>query len=193
MRVCPHQALGFTNRPWADPVACVQCGLCAAACPMDAIQIAETSDRQVTGYLTEMLGRPREDAKGPPRLVMFGCERSAMTALGAAPPPKGKLDLTAVPLPCAGRMEDNLILTAFQKGADGVLVAACHRDNCRTQHGSPEAAARVAYTRELLREAGIHPDRLRFITTAPNSGPDLARAIEAFSETVDRCSESKAE
>ncbi|MDY6852972.1 MAG: 4Fe-4S binding protein, partial [Thermodesulfobacteriota bacterium] len=28
VRVCPHQAILFTNRPWPDPLACEACGLC---------------------------------------------------------------------------------------------------------------------------------------------------------------------
>ncbi|MEW5722915.1 MAG: hydrogenase iron-sulfur subunit [Thermodesulfobacteriota bacterium] len=183
VRTCPHQALGFAHRPSADPVACRRCGLCAAECPMDALQLAPFTDPLVKARLEVLLGRPREKT-APPRLVVFGCRRSAAAALAAAPPPQAPVDLCFITLPCAGRIEDDLVWSAFLLGADGVLVAACHEDNCRTHRGSPEARRRLEHLRRLLEETGFPPERLGFTTTAPNLGVGFSRAIVEFNRRI---------
>ncbi|MBU2550286.1 MAG: hydrogenase iron-sulfur subunit [Proteobacteria bacterium] len=184
IRSCPVQALGFTHRPWPDPVACARCGLCAAECPSDALQLEGCSDDQVKARLAALMDRPRTGPDFTPRLVLFGCRRSALPALAAAPRPRSPMDLVFIPLPCAGRIEDDLILTALVKGADGVMVAACHTDNCRTQQGGPKARQRIERVGRLLAEAGLEPGRLLFFTLAPNMGAELAGRTAEFSRAV---------
>jgi coenzyme F420-reducing hydrogenase delta subunit/Pyruvate/2-oxoacid:ferredoxin oxidoreductase delta subunit len=181
VRVCPHQAMGFTHRPFSDPAACARCGLCAAECPMDALQLADYTDFQIKARVDALLQRPKVD--GLPRIVVFGCRRSAGRAMAAAPKP-GLVDLAFVPMPCAGRIEDDLVFSAFTGGADGVLLAACHEDNCRTHHGSPKARRRFERLRDLLAETGFDPDRLGFTTTAPNMGVLFGRALAGFSDSI---------
>ena len=188
-RFCPAMAIAFTNRPWAEPMACVECGLCVAECPMDALQLEDYSDAQVKARLEALLSRPRIEA-GPPRIVLFGCRRSAVAARAAAPESKIETDVVFVPLPCAGRIEDDLVLTAFVMGADGVLVAACHEGNCRTVRGSGEARRRSGHTADLLAEAGLDPKRLRFTTLAPNMGSEFTAAVEEFTRGLRRGEES---
>ena len=183
VRVCPHEAIGFTNRPWADPLACVRCGICAAECPMDALQLEDFTDAQIKARLRALLGRPRQTG-GPPRLVLFGCTRSVLVAQKSAPKPAEPVDLAVIPLPCAGRIEADLIFEAFFNGADGVLVAACHKDNCRTQRGSPEADRRTEHAAGVLGEAGVDRRRLDFATLAPNMAPDFTRMIEEFAARI---------
>jgi len=181
VRICPHQALSFTNRPWADPLACSACGLCVAECPMDALQLPDHTDGRVKARLAALLARPRTEA---PRLVMYGCRRSAARAMRIAPRPDEPVDLAFIPLPCAGRIEADLVLTAFLGGADGVLIAACHDHNCRTQQGGPEARRRMGYHQDLLAESGFRPERLGYITLAPNMGREFTELVTQFHRAV---------
>jgi coenzyme F420-reducing hydrogenase delta subunit/Pyruvate/2-oxoacid:ferredoxin oxidoreductase delta subunit len=181
VRVCPHNAMGYTHRPFSDPAACQRCGVCAAECPMDAIQLADYTDFQIKARLEALLERPKKD--GLPRIVVFGCRRSAAKALAAAPKPR-PADVVFLAMPCAGRIEDDLVFSAFLGGADGVLMAACHEDNCRTHYGSPKARRRFERIRDLLAETGYDPERLGFTTTAPNMGVLFGRTLADFSDSI---------
>lgn len=183
LRICPHGAITFTSRPWHDPVACVACGLCAARCPGKALTVTGYSDRQTLARMGNLLSRPKSQGEFIPRVVMFGCRRSAQKAMAAAWP-DGPVDLAFIPLPCGGKLEDNLILKAFLQGADGVMVAVCHDDNCRTQIGGQEAARRIGQVFGLMSELGANPERLRYFTLAPNQAVDFSRTVSEFTEVL---------
>jgi coenzyme F420-reducing hydrogenase delta subunit/Pyruvate/2-oxoacid:ferredoxin oxidoreductase delta subunit len=184
LRICPMEAINFTGRPWPNPLACVACGLCAARCPAKAITLAGHGDDAVLAGLKILLARKKTTNR--PRLVLFGCRRSAGVAMKNAPGPLGPVDLSFMPLPCGGKIDDNLVLQSFVNGADGVLIGVCHEDNCRTQEGSPEARRRAARLHQLMSEVGFDPKRLRFFTVAPNMGYDFSRTIADFALALDR-------
>lgn len=185
VRLCPHMALEVQGRrPAPDPLTCAECGLCAAECPMNALQLDEYTDDQVRARLRVMLGRPRPENGFVPRLVMFACRRSAAEAMSNAPRPDPPMDLSVIAVPCGGKVEEELLLAPFLAGADGVMVAACHEDNCRTQRGASEARRRTEHALTLLEEAGLEPGRLRFTTLAPNMGVEFGREASDFLHAV---------
>jgi coenzyme F420-reducing hydrogenase delta subunit/Pyruvate/2-oxoacid:ferredoxin oxidoreductase delta subunit len=182
-RFCPHGAIGWDNRAIIMPAACQGCGICAAECPMEAIQLTEASDPQIEAQLaaweagTKVLG---------PRLVGFCCQRSAYQAMGMAAAlghtlPPG---LQVVRVPCAGKVDVDYILKAFETGADGVLVMGCHEDNCRSLRGNTYAQWRVEAAQRLLAEVGLEPERLAFASLASNMGSEFARIVGAMEERL---------
>jgi coenzyme F420-reducing hydrogenase delta subunit len=116
-----------------------------------------------------------------PRLVAFGCRR-ALQALAADGGPVGALPvgLQLVEVPCAGRVGLTQLLDAFEAGAEGVLVLACHEGNCRSEQGSAHARRRVEEAGRLLAEIGLGAERVRFETLAPNQGARLRRLLGDF-------------
>ncbi|MFO8240958.1 MAG: hydrogenase iron-sulfur subunit, partial [Dissulfuribacterales bacterium] len=63
-------------------------------------------------------------------------------------------------LPCTGRIEVSALLDAFEQGAEAVFVAGCRSDECHNLSGSRRAEKRVGYTKRLLAELDIDPDRV---------------------------------
>jgi F420-non-reducing hydrogenase iron-sulfur subunit len=100
----------------------------------------------------------------------------------AATPPRSPCDLSFLPLPCGGRLDERSVLNAFLNGADGVIIAACHEDNCRTRDGSPEAARRAGKIKALLDELGVEEGRLMFMTIAPNQGTRFRLQVSVFAD-----------
>lgn len=180
VRVCPHEAILFTNQPWADPVACAACGLCVAACPGKALELVGFTNAQIKARLESLLFRPRNKNDFEPRLVMFGCQRSALIAMGNARRPHEPIDLAMAPVPCGGRIDDNLVLKTLGSGADGIIIAVCHEDNCRTQTGSLTAGRLVAHLKKILAKIGCEPERLTLVTLAPNMGVEFSREVLRF-------------
>jgi coenzyme F420-reducing hydrogenase delta subunit/Pyruvate/2-oxoacid:ferredoxin oxidoreductase delta subunit len=178
-RVCPHGAVSWDNRAIIDELACQGCGVCASQCPNDAIQIRNFTDDQVVAALETL------DPRLTPRIIAFMCKNSAWEAYHTAI----KLEQVNLPLgftplrmPCAGKIDIDYILKAFTYGADGVLVLACHQDNCRSQQGNLHAQWRVERAREMLAEVGVDPRRLAFTTLAANAPRDFLAAVDSLTE-----------
>jgi coenzyme F420-reducing hydrogenase delta subunit len=68
-------------------------------------------------------------------------------------------ELSVIRVPCSGRVEPTLILEAFQKGADGVMVLACHPGDCHYKEGNLRAFSRCELLHRTLVQLGVHPDR----------------------------------
>ena len=65
-----------------------------------------------------------------------------------------------VEFPCISRVQADLILSAFEAGADGVLLVACEEGNCHHQDGNMRTVKRLEAMRELMDAVGIGGQRL---------------------------------
>lgn len=189
VRFCPHQAIGWTHRVFIHPLACRRCGICAGECPMDAIQIAGYSDAEVEQALLEISGRWEKTAAAEPRIIVFGCRRSAGVAWeearGAGRGAQGENgSVEFIGLPCAGKLDPDYLLKALSRGADGVLVLACPEENCRSNHGNTYARDRLAEALDYLEEAGLDRRRLRFEHISSNRVYFLNEVIQDFIQKI---------
>lgn len=71
-------------------------------------------------------------------------------------------ELSVVRVMCSGRIEPNLILEAFKKGADGVMVLACHPGDCHYKEGNLRAACRAEMLENMLPQLGVDTSRFCF-------------------------------
>ncbi|MFZ5447162.1 MAG: hydrogenase iron-sulfur subunit [Thermodesulfobacteriota bacterium] len=180
-RLCPHGAISWDNRAFINELACQGCGVCASQCPNDAIQIRNFIDDQVVAALETV------DPRLTPRIIAFMCKNSAWDAYHAALKLEQinlPLGFTPLKMPCAGKIDMAYLLKAFASGADGVLVLACHQDNCKSQQGNLHAQWRVELAREMLVEAGVDPRRLVFRTLAANAPQDFLAAVHQLNEIL---------
>ena len=97
-----------------------------------------------------------------PAIVAFCCENSAYRAADLAGSKKEGYppNIKICRLPCSGKLEVIHILKAFEEGADGVFVFACHPDSCRFLTGNVRAGKRIAYVHGLLEKIGIERERV---------------------------------
>ena len=171
-RCCPHGAIYWDDKAVVSPVACQGCGICASECPNDAIQLMSFTDDEISGKIKEAL------QKTPGAIIAFCCENSSAEAAEAAarfgmPLPE---NLEIINVPCAGKVDIQYILSAFVEGAGGVLVAACHNGNCKSEFGSNYAKWRINEVARMLDETGIDKNRLAFVTMAANMANDFVKA-----------------
>ncbi len=114
-----------------------------------------------------------------PRLVAFCCHYCAYAAADLA----GSLRLqypasvNVVKLPCTGKLDVLLVLDAFEHGADGVMVAGCLEGDCHYQQGNLNARRRVNQVKELLRQIGLDPERVRMFNMSSAMGAKWAEAV----------------
>ncbi len=171
-RCCPHGAISWDDKAVISPVACQGCGICASECPMDAIQLVDFTDTEITDRIQEAASASADS----PKIVAFCCQNSAYEAGMAAKAfdyalPAG---LQMVQVPCAGKIDIHYILNALIE-ADGVLVLACHTGNCKSEVGNTYANWRINETYKKLEQVGVDKDCLKFATLASNMAIDFSR------------------
>jgi F420-non-reducing hydrogenase iron-sulfur subunit len=119
-----------------------------------------------------------------PKIVAFCCYYCAYSAADLAGsmrlqyPPNVRL----VEMPCSGKIDPLVILSAFQSGADGVYVAGCMEGDCHFLKGNLRARKRVTKLKSLLAEMGFDPRRLEMYNLSSSMGPrfaEIAREMTA--------------
>lgn len=103
-------------------------------------------------------------AAAEPRIVAFLCNWCSYAGADKAganqlPVPP---EVSVIRVMCSGRIEPTLILEAFQKGADGVMVLACHPGDCHYKQGNLRALCRAELLERMLPQLGIDPARFCF-------------------------------
>jgi F420-non-reducing hydrogenase iron-sulfur subunit len=76
---------------------------------------------------------------------------------------------------CSGRVDAQHVLRAFDEGADGVLVLACHPGDCHYKEQNLRAVQRHRILLHLLRRSGIEESRCRMDFVSAAEGEKLAR------------------
>lgn len=115
-----------------------------------------------------------------PRIVAFLCTwcsyagaDKAGTAQRPYPP-----NVDVVRVMCSGRVEPEFVLGAFEQGADGVLILACHPGDCHYKEGNYRAVQRHGLLRGLLGQLGVAPERCRFDFVSAGEADRFVRIVE---------------
>jgi F420-non-reducing hydrogenase iron-sulfur subunit len=87
-------------------------------------------------------------------------------------------------LPCTGRIEESLLLKAFENGADGVMVVGCLQGDCHYISGNIRARARVERVHAILGTIGIGGERIRMYNLSAGEGAKFAAFAHEFVATV---------
>ena len=121
-----------------------------------------------------------------PKIIGFLCTWCSYTGADTAGISRLKYpaNLRAVRVPCSGRVSPELILRAFEQGADGVLVLGCHIGECHYESGNHRTAKRMPALQALLTFTGLEPERLRLDWVSASEGERFARIVTEFTEAV---------
>jgi F420-non-reducing hydrogenase iron-sulfur subunit len=85
---------------------------------------------------------------------------------------------------CSSRIDPELILESFKKGAWGVLVAGCHPGDCHYVNGNYKTQRRIAMLKSLLGELGIEPKRVRLEWISANEGGKFQQVVNEFIDEI---------
>ena len=121
-----------------------------------------------------------------PKIVAFCCHYCAFAAADLAGtmrlqyPPNVRIIRT----PCTGRLEADYYMRAFEKGADGVLVAGCLEGGCHFIDGNLYARRRVNAVKEILKESGLEPERLHMVNLSSAMAKPLVDSMIEMVNTI---------
>ncbi len=85
-------------------------------------------------------------------------------------------------LPCTGRIDFNLLIKAFEIGADAVLVSGCHPGDCHYTAGNYHARRRWILFRELLNTLGFDLRRIHFTWISAAEGKKWQQVVSEITE-----------
>ncbi len=88
-------------------------------------------------------------------------------------------------LPCTGRIEEALVLQAFEGGADGVMVVGCLEGDCHYISGNLRARARVERVAQILEDTGLGRERVRMYNLSAGEGAKFAAYANEFSAHIE--------
>lgn len=121
-----------------------------------------------------------------PVIIAFCCHYCAYSAADLAGSARLQYpaNIRIIRTPCTGRIEVDFFLKAFERGADGVIVAGCEEGSCHFKEGNLIAKRRVNSTRNLLAEIGLDKERLRMVNIGAADARKFANTIKEMVETV---------
>ncbi|MBN2343459.1 MAG: hydrogenase iron-sulfur subunit [Deltaproteobacteria bacterium] len=85
---------------------------------------------------------------------------------------------------CSGRVDPQLILQGFRKGADGVLVLGCHPGDCHYKSGNYSAQKRMLLLEPLLAQFGIESDRFQLNWVSAGEGERFGKVVNEMYNKV---------
>jgi coenzyme F420-reducing hydrogenase delta subunit len=86
---------------------------------------------------------------------------------------------------CIGRINQALILRAFEYGADGLILLECKDEDCRYGPGPEVGHVNVQRVRKLLRLLGIDQERLLERSFASHEKEEFVQALWDFAERIE--------
>ena len=128
---------------------------------------------------------PSEQQQGPfePKIIGFlcnWCSYAGADKAGAAQMPYPP-NVRVIRVMCSGRVDPQFILQSFRKGADGVIVLACHAGDCHYKEGNCRAIQRHRFLLQYLQQFGIPEERCRLDFVSAGEGEKF---VQVVTETV---------
>ncbi len=123
-----------------------------------------------------------------PKIVAYCCNWCSYPAADGAGVARLQYptNIKIIRVMCGGRVTPALVLKAFELGADGVLVATCHFEDCHYIFGARKAADVHKITERLVEMLGIEKERLRLDWISSAETTKFAKVAKEFTEAVKR-------
>lgn len=86
-------------------------------------------------------------------------------------------NFSVVRVMCSGRVDPGFVMAAFEKGADGVIILACHWGDCHYKEGNIRAIQRYRMLVRVLEQFGIRGDRCRLDYVSASEGEKFATIV----------------
>lgn len=121
-----------------------------------------------------------------PKIIGFLCNWCSYAGADKAGGTQGPYppNVQVIRVMCSGRVDPQFILSAYTKGADGVIILACHPGDCHYKEGNYRALHRHTMLNLILEQMGIGKERCRLDYVSACEGEKFNRVIGEMVETV---------
>ncbi|UCG30158.1 MAG: hydrogenase iron-sulfur subunit [candidate division WOR-3 bacterium] len=121
-----------------------------------------------------------------PKIVVFCCNWCSYAGADLAGVSRLQIDpnFRIIRTMCSGRIEPEFVLSAFEKGADGVMITGCHPGDCHYISGNYKTLRRYHFMKVLLEELGIDTRRIGLKFISAGEGIEFQNTVNSFVEQV---------
>jgi F420-non-reducing hydrogenase iron-sulfur subunit len=121
-----------------------------------------------------------------PKIVAFVCN---WCSYGGADQAGGQkleypANVTLLRVMCSGRIAPELVIEAFRKGADGVMVLGCHPGDCHYRNGNLRMQKRMQPLQKILQQLGIEEARCLQDWVAASEGKKFQALAVQMTDTI---------
>lgn len=122
-----------------------------------------------------------------PKIIVFTCNWNAYSGLESAGAEHRAYSAAIHPLrvTCLGQISPGIILKAFEKGADGVLLLGCPPGECHYEFGNRRAEEVFAEAKELLALLGYRDEQLKLDWLSAGNGDSFVERVEKFVDALE--------
>ncbi len=121
-----------------------------------------------------------------PKIVALLCKWCSSAGSDLAGVSRMEYPPNVVPITvmCSGSVSPLYIFSAFNRGADGVLVSGCHPGDCHYIKGNYYARRRIALVKKLLEFVGLEPERFQMSWVSAAEGTKYTQIIKDFVQVL---------
>ncbi len=121
-----------------------------------------------------------------PRIITFLCKWCSSAGSDLAGVSRMEYPANVVPITvmCSGGISPVYILSAFNKGADGILVSGCHPGDCHYIKGNYYARRKIYLVQKLIEFVGLEPERFKMSWISAAEGAKFTKVITDFVEEI---------
>lgn len=121
-----------------------------------------------------------------PKIVAFCCNWCSYAGADLAGTGRLKYseNIRIIRVPCSSRVEVQMILRAFQNGADGVMVAGCHPGDCHYDTGNYHTRRRMLMLKSMMEFMGMDAERLLVKWISGNEASKFQDTVGKFDDKL---------
>jgi heterodisulfide reductase subunit A len=186
--VCPFDAIEMIGPVKTGEIkfieaACEGCGTCSAECNFDAIEMPYFTKEQIFAQIdAALVNKPAE------KVLVFACNWCSYAGADQAGiekvqyPPSGRVIRTM----CSGRIEEDFVARAFDRGAGAVLLTGCRLGDCHYIDANHQTLKRFQFWQRKLARKGIAEERLQLQWVSASEGKTFAAKMREMDEVARR-------
>jgi coenzyme F420-reducing hydrogenase delta subunit len=127
-------------------------------------------------------------SKSAADVVIFACNWDGLSCVEAAAQAGLCYPASArvVRVSCLSRINQGLILKAFELGADGVMLLGCEPGNCHFDIDAGLVAQEYEKARRVLRLLGMGEERLVLCHMSRGDGSGFVRQVKSFIAEIEQ-------
>ena len=182
-KACPYNAISVEvgRAAQVTTAKCHGCGGCVAECPHNAITQLHYTDAQVLAQIRALLADKPEE-----KIFAFRCHWCSYGGADMAGTSHFEYSSNerGIRVMCSARMDTDFIYEAYRLGAGAVLYSGCHPQDCHYITGQQVGAVRAQRLEKTFDKMGMSPGRFRIAWISAAEGQKYANVIDEMQQTI---------